>query len=214
MAELHVEPKKSSPLLWIIVVILVLLGLFFLYRNFNSDKKDNMMENKADSVATTSDNTTSNVAAAMNPANWDGIDYNAPKASYEEITNKDIDVRNSDKYALYGVGQDILFDKDKSTIRSGADENLKQIAESISKRYSDKPVRLYGFTDNTGSKDYNKELSAARAEAVKSWLTSKGNINDSRLSIEPMGESEPTSTNATAEGRQENRRVEIVVNRS
>lgn len=211
MAELHVEKKKSSPLLWILLGIIALVILYFLFFK-NKDKDDTIMNNNTDSVAAVQ--TPANAVAAATTGNWDGIDYNSPKASYEEITNKDIDVRDNDKYAIYGVGQDILFDKDKSTIRTGAESNLKQIAESIGKRFDGKQVRLYGFTDNTGSKDYNKDLSAARAEAVKSWLIANGNIGESRLSMEPMGESQPTATNATSEGRQENRRVEIVVNRS
>lgn len=212
MAELHVEKKKSSPWLWVIIgIVALLIILFFLFRN-NKDKDDNLMNNKTDSLATTQ--ATTNAVATTTPADWEGIDYNSPVTSYDEITNKDIEVRNSDKYAIYSIGQNILFDTDKSTIRTGAEDNLKQITESIRKRFDNKEVRIYGFTDNTGAKDYNKELSEQRAEAVKSWLTSNGNINSSKLSLEPMGEKQPVATNATAEGRQENRRVEIVVNRS
>ena len=68
-----------------------------------------------------------------------------------------------------------------------------------------------GFADSRGDKNYNKELSAQRAEAVRNWLTSNASIGADRISIEPMGESAPVASNATPEGRQQNRRVEIAV---
>lgn len=210
MAELNVEPKKSSPWLWIIIVVVVLLILFFLFRSCNNNKNDNLNDNHSDSVAT-AQTTPANAVAATTPENWEGIDYNSPRSNYEEITNKDIDVRNNDKYAIYSLGENILFDVDQSTIRAGADDNLKQIAESIRKRFDNKKVRIYGFADSTGAKDYNKELSEQRAESVKTWLTSNGNISGDNLSVEPMGEKQPVATNATAQGRQENRRVQIIV---
>ena len=58
---------------------------------------------------------------------------------------------------------------------------------------------------------YNRELSEKRAEAVKAYLISQGNSEAARVSVEPMGEAKPAATNATAAGRQENRRVEIAV---
>ncbi|MEO6820435.1 MAG: OmpA family protein [Ginsengibacter sp.] len=212
MAELHVERKKSSPLLWIIILIAILLLLFFLYRNYNN-KQDIATTNK-DSVTTSQTVTPATTIATTTPADWKGIDYNSPKTTYEEITNKDIDVRNSDKYAIYSLGQNIVFDNDKSTIRAGADANLKQIAASIQKRFGNSEVRIYGFTDNTGDKDYNKNLSEERAQAVKNWLIKDGNMNESKISLEPMGEAKPVATNSTEKGKQENRRVEIVVSRT
>jgi outer membrane protein OmpA-like peptidoglycan-associated protein len=68
-----------------------------------------------------------------------------------------------------------------------------------------------GFADSRGDKSYNKELSAQRAEAVKNYLVKNGNIEAARISVEPMGEAAPVASNATAAGRQENRRVEIAV---
>ena len=68
-----------------------------------------------------------------------------------------------------------------------------------------------GFADSRGDKSYNRELSEKRAEAVKTYLVSNGKIDAARVSVEPMGETMPVATNATATGRQENRRVEIAV---
>jgi outer membrane protein OmpA-like peptidoglycan-associated protein len=223
MAELNVEPKKkSSSLVWIIVIIIIiLLILFFVFRGNNNKNGNNAVNDndtttsmnatsKTDTSANTS-NTSSNTLAATE--GWQGIDYNAPKATYPELNNKNIEVRDNDKYAIYSLGQSILFDADKSSIRSGADKNLNDIATSIKKRYDNKKIRIYGFTDSTGSKNYNQQLSEQRAAAVESALVKDG-IDSTNISLEPVGETRPVASNKTAEGRQENRRVEIVVSRT
>lgn len=217
MAELNVEPKKkSSSLIWIIIaIIIILLILFFIFKgcNNNGDKavnnKDTTTSMNAPAKADTTANT-SNVLAATE--GWEGINYNAPKATYSEMNNKNVEVQENDQYAIYSLGQDILFDVNKSTIRKGADKNLDDIAASIKKRYDNKKIRINGFADSTGSKDYNKQLSEERAAAVKAVLVKDG-IDSSNISLESFGESHPVATNSTPQGRQQNRRAEIVVKR-
>ncbi|MFC7667602.1 OmpA family protein [Hymenobacter humi] len=130
---------------------------------------------------------------------------------YKEITQTGVTVRGDDTYNVYSVDETVLFDTDKATIKPGAAAALDQITASIGQRFGKSQVRVMGFADSRGSKDYNKELSEQRAEAVKNYLVSKGKIDAARVSVEPMGETNPTATNATASGRQENRRVEIAV---
>jgi outer membrane protein OmpA-like peptidoglycan-associated protein len=108
------------------------------------------------------------------------------------------------------LGENILFDEGKSTIRADAEKNLKQVATSIAKRYNNGLVRVFGHTDAVGSAGYNKELAEQRAEAVRNWLVKNGNISEDRISLQPIGESNPVASNSTQEGRQQNRRVEIV----
>jgi outer membrane protein OmpA-like peptidoglycan-associated protein len=67
-----------------------------------------------------------------------------------------------------------------------------------------------GHSDSKGNKDHNLELSARRAEAVRTYLVSQG-VNSSRISSQGLGFSRPIAPNKTAEGRANNRRVEIVV---
>ena len=105
----------------------------------------------------------------------------------------------------------MLFDTDKADIKTGAAASLQQIIGSIGQRYATQQVRVMGFADSRGDKTYNRELSEKRAEAVKSYLVGTGKIDAARVSIEPMGEAQPVASNATAAGRQENRRVEIAV---
>jgi outer membrane protein OmpA-like peptidoglycan-associated protein len=208
MAELHVEPKKKTSILpW----ILLLLGLAALIWFLTRDKgNDTTVANTAttDTSATTSttNTSTSNNAAR---ADWTGVDFNAPAANYEEITDRNIQVRGNESYGIYGVGENILFDEGKATIRQNAEANLRQIVSSIGKRYSGGEVRVYGFTDAQGSAGANKELAQQRADAVKAWLQNNG-IEADRISVNAIGEAQPVASNSTEQGRQQNRRVEIV----
>jgi outer membrane protein OmpA-like peptidoglycan-associated protein len=70
-------------------------------------------------------------------------------------------------------------------------------------------VGVFGFADATGSEGHNQDLSQQRAETVRSWLVKHG-IDDSHVSIQAKGENNPVATNSTEEGKQQNRRVEIV----
>jgi outer membrane protein OmpA-like peptidoglycan-associated protein len=220
MAELNVEPKKKSPVGWIIlIIIIILIILFFIFRGRNSE--NNGMKNTAtDTTGMTHKNDT-NHATSSNANNtvaatsaWEGINDNATTENYPEITRKDIEVKNNNKYAVYSLGENILFDENKSTIRPSADSDLKQIAASIKKRFSNDDVRVYGFTDSVGSKDYNKQLAEQRADAVEEWLVKNGDISSNRISVNSIGEAQPIASNKTEQGRQQNRRVEIVVKES
>lgn len=203
MAEIDVEPKKhrGSILPWLLLGLVVLGLAIYLFSRRHDD---------AYQARSTQTSTTSHAAEA----GWSTVDWNAPRAHYEEITDRNIEVRGNDQYTIYGLGENVLFDKDAASIRSGAEGNLKQIAASINKRYQGGEVRLYGFTDATGSEGHNQELSAQRAAAVKDWLSQHGNIAADRISTEAEGESHPVASNATEEGKQQNRRVEIVARKS
>ena len=101
----------------------------------------------------------------------------------------------------------ILFDLDKATIRPESHETLQAIAD-IMKEYSGTVFHIEGHTDSTGSEAYNETLSRERAASVREFLTGAG-IPANRLTSEGYGELQPISSNNTAKGRQENRRVEI-----
>ncbi len=209
MAELSVQPKKKSILPWLLLLLGVLALLFFLFRSCNHNTNDN---NATTNDSAVTENTSSNTVAAT--SGWEGIDYNAPTASYDEITDKNIEVRSNDSYTIYSLGENILFDAGKSDVRAQAEGNLKQIAASIAKRYGSGEIRVYGYTDSVGSKDYNKQLAEGRAESVRAWLVKDGDISDNHISVVAVGEARPAATNSTSEGRQQNRRVEIIVKRS
>jgi len=104
---------------------------------------------------------------------------------------------------------DILFDFNKSTLRSASVEGLSKIAKALEKHPTYK-IKVEGHTDWVGSDAYNMKLSDARAKTVAIFLVSNG-IAKGRVSEIGLGESKPIADNKTAEGRQRNRRVEIVV---
>jgi outer membrane protein OmpA-like peptidoglycan-associated protein len=202
MADLDVQPKKKGSILpWILLALGALALLFFLFRGCGNDRTDSATG--TDTVSMTGP--TSNAATG-----WDSVNFNGPAVNYEEITDTSINVRGNSNYGIYGLGENILFDEGKSAVRTTAEPNLHQIVNSINKRYSGGEIRVYGFTDATGSAGYNKELAEQRAEAVRNWLVKNGKLDENRISLHPIGEAQPAATNATSEGRQQNRRVEIV----
>lgn len=103
----------------------------------------------------------------------------------------------------------ILFDVDKTDLKGAAKTNIANLAESLNKNPQTN-ILIVGHTDNTGSDEHNMDLSIRRAEAVKSYIVSSG-VSSSRLSTQGKGESEPIADNTTADGRAQNRRVEIAI---
>ncbi|MEM7281031.1 MAG: OmpA family protein [Pseudomonadota bacterium] len=103
---------------------------------------------------------------------------------------------------------DVLFDFDKSTLKSSAVESLRDAADKLNTRRT-LPVTIEGHTDSTGPSDYNQDLSERRAQAVKDWFVDHGVDQAETFKVVGKGESEPTASNSSDEGRQKNRRVEI-----
>ncbi len=103
----------------------------------------------------------------------------------------------------------ILFDFDSATLRPDAERTLNDVQQVIN-AYAGRPVRVDGHTDSISSDSYNQKLSEQRAKSVTTWFTSHG-VEGSRLQANGLGETKPVATNETSEGRQLNRRVEIVI---
>lgn len=104
---------------------------------------------------------------------------------------------------------DVLFDFDKATLRSGAQQNLARLVRFLEEN-PDREVLVEGHTDSVGSDSYNLALSERRADAVLSFLMQNG-ISRQRMLSRGYGKSYPVVSNETAEGRQRNRRVEVVI---
>lgn len=169
--------------------------------------KENNLTNDADTAVLKNANAPAPTPEAADA--WAAVDWNSPVVTYDEVKNKDVSVRGNDSYGIYSLGENILFETDKSAIRKGADANLKEVAESINKRYNSGKVKIYGYADAVGEADDNKMLSRQRAEAVKTWLVSNGNIAADRITMYAEGETHPVASNEDAAGRKQNRRVEI-----
>jgi outer membrane protein OmpA-like peptidoglycan-associated protein len=104
---------------------------------------------------------------------------------------------------------DVLFETNASRLNSGGTTNLVKLAGFLNK-YPTRNVAIEGYTDSVGSGSYNQALSQRRADAVKSYLVSQG-IDAARVTSTGQGESSPTGDNSTADGRQQNRRVEVII---
>ncbi len=211
MAEINIEPKKKGMnWLWILGIA-VLAGLVIWLLAGRKDTKE--------TVATATEQVGAagaGAASATNDANtedsWRNIDMNAPVVTLPEVTvgAPDFEARGNDQYTIYSLGENLLFETDKATLSPQAEQNLQQIAGSLKQRYAQGQVRVYGHADARADASYNKELSEQRAEAVRQWLVSNAGIDASKISVQPMGESDPAASNETKSGQKQNRRVEIV----
>jgi len=103
----------------------------------------------------------------------------------------------------------ILFDVDKTALKSAAQTNLTNLATSLTNNPQTN-ILIVGHTDNTGSASHNQDLSVRRAEAVKAYIGTHG-VSGSRLTTTGKGFNEPIADNSTEAGRSQNRRVEIVI---
>ena len=104
---------------------------------------------------------------------------------------------------------DILFDVGKSTLKPGAQASIGRIAVVLT-QYPQHQILVEGHTDATGGDAFNHQLSHDRANTVRTALIA-GGVDASKISAEGFGETRPVATNDTAPGRQQNRRVEIVI---
>jgi len=103
----------------------------------------------------------------------------------------------------------ILFDVNSSNLRGQAETNLAKLAAILNK-YEDTQILIEGHTDSTGPDEYNMDLSLRRANSVGNFLAGQ-KVSASRFTLMGYGEKQPIASNDTAEGRQQNRRVEIAI---
>ncbi len=104
---------------------------------------------------------------------------------------------------------DVLFATGSAELQGGANKTLDKLVDFL-KQYPDHRVQIEGHTDNVGSRDYNQELSRRRADSVRYYLEQQG-IASRRISASGIGMDRPIANNDTELGRQQNRRVEIII---
>jgi len=110
---------------------------------------------------------------------------------------------------LIATMPDVLFETNKSLLKPTARESLAKVA-GILLAYPDLRLEVDGHTDSVGSDAYNQQLSEKRAASVRDYLVPQG-IPVSSVTVLGFGKTQPVASNATAAGRQQNRRVELVV---
>lgn len=130
---------------------------------------------------------------------------------------QDLQVKETATEIRIELAADVLFDFDKSTIKPQAESALHTVAEIINEKGKGRSVRIDGHTDSKGGDAYNQKLSERRAASVKQWLAEKEGLNTVKMSTQGFGAKRPVAPNVKPdgsddpEGRQKNRRVEIVL---
>jgi outer membrane protein OmpA-like peptidoglycan-associated protein len=138
--------------------------------------------------------------------------YKAEMAQFEvdKLKQEIVDMKGriTDRGIVLTIG-DMLFETGSAILSSNADDQINQLATFMMK-YPDRKVMIEGYTDNVGSAENNRNLAIKRAGSVSDRLMSR-QISGDRITLKGFGEESPVASNETAMGRQQNRRVEVVI---
>jgi outer membrane protein OmpA-like peptidoglycan-associated protein len=118
-------------------------------------------------------------------------------------------VQRRDDSLLVNFESEILFDTNSAILYPGSFDRLRSLAQTLN-RYPKSDVIIKGHTDSAGEESYNQTLSERRADTVREFLIAQG-VATPRITAIGFGETVPVASNATPEGRQRNRRVEIEI---
>ena len=126
----------------------------------------------------------------------------------EDNLNDDVVVDTVPEGLVIRLGE-ILFDTDSYTLREDAKSTVDSIINAIKQTYPDREIIVEGHTDNTGEANYNQALSEKRAKTVADYILPK--LDHDKLSYRGFGDKEPIASNDNPNGRQKNRRVDIII---
>ena len=138
-----------------------------------------------------------------------GSSLDRQEAELRQELGAGVGLVNTGSQLIVTMPQDILFATGSATLTPTLIGDLQDVARSINK-YPDTTVQVVGHTDNVGDAGFNQRLSEQRAQSVASVLLGAG-VSASRVQTIGRGENSPIATNQTPEGRQQNRRVEIII---
>lgn len=149
-------------------------------------------------------------ASAHSQADMARMDTEAARRQSDDLQRQitELNAKATERGLVVTLG-DVLFATGKSELRGGTPGNLGKLAAFLN-QYPDRTVTIEGHTDSVGSEDSNRGLSERRANSVKSYLVGQG-VASSRLSATGMGEGSPVAGNDSVTGRQQNRRVEVII---
>lgn len=131
------------------------------------------------------------------------------KAELEKINGAQVESINDGQAIKVTFESGILFATNSSTLNSASQSSLTSFANSLISN-PDTDVEIYGHTDSSGNDNINIPLSERRAQAVYSYLASKG-VAGKRMTSQGLGSSMPVADNSTAAGKAQNRRVEVYI---
>ena len=173
-----------------------------------SQAKSEMAANQAASAAVLAASQAESEQARNDAALQSDREKQELRSKLAEQLNLILETRDSARGLIVNMS-DVLFDSGKFTLRPGAREKLAKLS-GIVLAYPSLQLAVEGHTDNVGSDEYNMNLSDNRANSVRDYLIQQG-ITASSVRARGFGESQPVTTNDTAAGRQQNRRVELIV---
>jgi len=130
------------------------------------------------------------------------------KARELQAQMDELQAKETDRGLVVTLG-DVLFATGTANLNGGSNKHLSKLAAFLSK-YPNRSTVIEGYTDSIGSEEYNQGLSQRRADAVKAYLTDHG-VSSRQLTASGKGESSPVGDNGTVTGRQQNRRVEVII---
>lgn len=134
----------------------------------------------------------------------------AGRAEELEQQVSDLQTEDTERGLVLTLGS-VLFETNKATLHTGSRRTVQKVAEFLN-QYPERKILIEGFTDSRGSDDYNQQLSEDRAQAVRELLVTNG-VDSQRVQVEGYGEEYPVASNDNSAGRQQNRRVEIVISK-
>lgn len=184
------------------------------HRKVLSDERDSMRlqarTNEADRAHMATNRAVAEADAARDQAGQAMRDADAARMQNAELQRQvaELNARETDRGLVVTLG-DVLFATGRAELKGGATSNLSKLAAFLN-QYPDRTVAIEGHTDSVGSEDSNMGLSQRRADSVKSYLIGQG-IAAYRINALGKGEGYPVSGNDSATGRQQNRRVEVII---
>jgi outer membrane protein OmpA-like peptidoglycan-associated protein len=137
----------------------------------------------------------------------------------EEAAREELQLKETEKAVTMKLEGDVLFDFGKAEVKPEAEQTLDKVGTVIG-QFPEGKVLIEGHTDSKGSPDINLELSKRRAEAVKDWLVKKKGVPESVITTRGFGETKPVAPDKNPDGsdnpqgRQQNRRVEVTVEKT
>lgn len=174
---------------------------------FLEDQRKSLSEQTANARL---DSRTLEADNARNDANLARNEAESAKQQADELQRQisELNAKATDRGLVVTLG-DLLFETGRANLKSNAMSNLHKLSAFLNK-YQNRNVIIEGHTDSVGSESYNYSLSQRRADAVKAFLLNQG-VAGSRIVATGKGEGVPVADNDTPNGRQLNRRVEVII---
>lgn len=203
--EIHVEEKKTNWLAWLALAAGLIALLFALSR---CNRKE-VVNTTGDNVVVTNTTTTTTDNSAAMAGNTSAANAGAATGTTAGVSGIGPFLKGTEAAPRTFAFERLNFATDSSVIPAAQMDEVNAIAADM-KQYPNVKVKVVGYADASGAPSHNKNLSADRAAAVKAALVKAGVAAD-RIESGAGGASNPVATNATAGGRAENRRTEVII---